>query len=64
MFERPYTPVRGNLSTVWFDRRQISPFCDEDLESIDAMCNDVKHLIHREVSLGIPYQRIIVGKEL
>lgn len=57
---RPYTPMMGNPSTVWFDRKQISPFVPED-ESVLHMCENLSKLIDLEVQNGIPLNRIIVG---
>ncbi|XP_036931523.1 lysophospholipase-like protein 1 [Acanthopagrus latus] len=58
---RPYTPMRGALSTVWFDRYKISRDCPEHLESIDAMCSTLGSIIQDEVNAGIPKHRIIIG---
>ncbi|XP_073342366.1 lysophospholipase-like protein 1 isoform X1 [Pagrus major] len=58
---RPYTPMRGALSTVWFDRYKISQDCPEHLESIDAMCCTLGSIIQDEVNAGIPKHRIIIG---
>uniref|UniRef100_A0A3Q3W9R6 palmitoyl-protein hydrolase n=1 Tax=Mola mola TaxID=94237 RepID=A0A3Q3W9R6_MOLML len=58
---RPYTPMRGSLSTVWFDRNKISRDCPEHLESIDAMCSTLGSVIQDEVNIGIPKHRIIIG---
>ncbi|XP_062278926.1 lysophospholipase-like protein 1 [Scomber scombrus] len=58
---RPYTPMRGALSTVWFDRHKISRDCPEHLESIDAMCSTLGSIIQDEVNAGIPKHRIIIG---
>ncbi|XP_057691418.1 lysophospholipase-like protein 1 isoform X2 [Corythoichthys intestinalis] len=58
---RPYTPMHGALSTVWFDRYKISHDCPEHLQSIDAMCNTLGSIIQDEVNAGIPKHRIIIG---
>ncbi|TNN02083.1 hypothetical protein fugu_009570 [Takifugu bimaculatus] len=58
---RPYTPMRGALSTVWFDRYKISRDCPEHLESIDTMCSSLGAVIQEEVKAGIPTHRIIIG---
>ncbi|KAK5862827.1 hypothetical protein PBY51_018185 [Eleginops maclovinus] len=58
---RPYTPMRGALSTVWFDRHKISRDCPEDRESIDDMCNSLGLIIQGEVNAGIPKHRIVIG---
>ncbi|XP_051263315.1 lysophospholipase-like protein 1 isoform X1 [Dicentrarchus labrax] len=58
---RPYTPMRGSLSTVWFDRYKISRDCQEHLESIDTMCTTLRSVIQDEVNAGIPKHRIVIG---
>ncbi|XP_035529155.1 lysophospholipase-like protein 1 [Morone saxatilis] len=58
---RPYTPMRGSLSTVWFDRYKISRDCQEHLESIDTMCTTLGSVIQDEVNAGIPKHRIVIG---
>nr|XP_054759659.1 lysophospholipase-like protein 1 [Lytechinus pictus] len=58
---RPYTPMNGAPSTVWFDRKRIAPNGPEDLESIDPMCEEIGKVIQLEVDQGIPRNKIIVG---
>ncbi|XP_068188836.1 lysophospholipase-like protein 1 isoform X2 [Antennarius striatus] len=58
---RPYTPMKGAPSTVWFDRFKISQNCPEHMESIDAMCTTLGSVIEDEVNAGIPKKRIIIG---
>ncbi|XKL62393.1 hypothetical protein PGB90_002226 [Kerria lacca] len=58
---RPYTPLKGEISNVWFDRLQISPNCTEHLESLNPMCEELKKLIDQEVKEGIPLNRIVIG---
>ncbi|XP_075386574.1 lysophospholipase-like protein 1 isoform X2 [Tenrec ecaudatus] len=58
---RPYTPLKGGLSNVWFDRFKISNDCPEHLDSIDAMCHMLTELIEDEVKSGINKNRILVG---
>ncbi|XP_051922561.1 lysophospholipase-like protein 1 [Hippocampus zosterae] len=58
---RPYTPMHGVLSTVWFDRYKISYDSPEHLQSIDAMCSTLGSIIQDEVLAGIPKHRIIIG---
>ncbi|XP_031432435.1 lysophospholipase-like protein 1 [Clupea harengus] len=58
---RPYTPMQGALSNVWFDRHQISRDCSEHLESVDDMCSTLGSILHDEVQAGIPKHRIIIG---
>uniref|UniRef100_A0AC11B7M1 Lysophospholipase like 1 n=1 Tax=Ovis aries TaxID=9940 RepID=A0AC11B7M1_SHEEP len=58
---RPYTPLKGGISNVWFDRLKISNDCPEHLESIDVMCQVLTDLIDDEVKTGIKKNRILVG---
>ncbi|XP_059269337.1 lysophospholipase-like protein 1 isoform X2 [Mustela nigripes] len=58
---RPYTPMKGGISNVWFDRFKISNDCPEHLESINVMCQVLTDLIDDEVKSGIKKSRILVG---
>ncbi|XP_005409335.1 PREDICTED: lysophospholipase-like protein 1 [Chinchilla lanigera] len=58
---RPYTPLKGMTSNVWFDRFKISNDCPEHLESIDVMCQVLTELIDEEVRGGISKSRILLG---
>ncbi|KAL1769951.1 lysophospholipase 1 [Sigmodon hispidus] len=58
---RPYTPLKGAFSNVWFDRFKISNDCPEHLESIDQMCQVLSELIDDEVKNGIQKSRILIG---
>uniref|UniRef100_A0A8I5NGA9 Lysophospholipase-like protein 1 n=1 Tax=Papio anubis TaxID=9555 RepID=A0A8I5NGA9_PAPAN len=60
-FVRSYTPMKGGLSNVWFDRYKISNDCPEHLESIDVMCQVLTDLIAEEVKSGIKKNRILIG---
>ena len=53
--------MMGQLSTVWYDRRHISPSAPDD-ESVDEMAAQLTALIQSEVDDGIPLNRIVVGK--
>uniref|UniRef100_A0A672FXA6 palmitoyl-protein hydrolase n=1 Tax=Salarias fasciatus TaxID=181472 RepID=A0A672FXA6_SALFA len=58
---RPYTPMRGALSNVWFDRHKVYQDCPEHLESIDDMCASLGSVIQDELNAGIPKHRIVIG---
>ncbi|XP_049490521.1 lysophospholipase-like protein 1 isoform X2 [Panthera uncia] len=58
---QPYTPMKGGISNVWFDRFKISNDCPEHLESINVMCKVLTDLIDDEVKSGIKKNRILVG---
>ncbi|XP_046399003.1 lysophospholipase-like protein 1 [Ischnura elegans] len=56
-----YTPLGGAAANVWFDRHRLSPTVPECLESIEASMEMLKQLIEKEIELGIPLHRIIIG---
>ena len=58
---RPYTPMMGHPSTVWYDRKQILPTAPDD-DSVDQTAAQLVELIQSEVDNGIPRNRIILGK--
>ncbi|KAM9316855.1 lysophospholipase-like protein 1 [Gastrophryne carolinensis] len=58
---RPYTPMMGMMSNVWFDRHKISINSPEHLESIDFMCRMLTDLIKEELACGIQKKRILLG---
>ncbi|RMC12380.1 hypothetical protein DUI87_09895 [Hirundo rustica rustica] len=59
--KRPYTPMKGASSHVWFDRYKICNDCPEHIESIDSMCRGLTDLINDEVKNGIAKNRILIG---
>ncbi|NXE32576.1 LYPL1 protein, partial [Ptilorrhoa leucosticta] len=58
---RPYTPMKGAFSNVWFDRYKICNDVPEHIESIDSMCRGLTDLINDEVKNGIAKNRILIG---
>ncbi|XP_055903048.1 lysophospholipase-like protein 1 [Eupeodes corollae] len=58
---QPYTPLEGELSNVWFDRRSITIDARENRKSLASIYETVHELINEEENLGIPAERIIVG---
>uniref|UniRef100_A0A1B6GQS3 palmitoyl-protein hydrolase n=1 Tax=Cuerna arida TaxID=1464854 RepID=A0A1B6GQS3_9HEMI len=58
---RPYTPLNGELSHVWFNRFGIRPDVPEDLQTIEPMAKEINKLIEHQVANGIPLNRIILG---
>ncbi|XP_063775194.1 lysophospholipase-like protein 1 isoform X2 [Pseudophryne corroboree] len=58
---RPYTPMQGAVSNVWFDRYKISRDCPEHLDSVDSMCHILSDLIREEVASGVPESRLLLG---
>lgn len=58
---RPYTPLNGELSYVWFDRYSITPDVPEHLETIAESGEQIKSLVNDIVKSGVPLNRIIIG---
>ncbi|XP_076252598.1 lysophospholipase-like protein 1 isoform X1 [Rhynchophorus ferrugineus] len=58
---RPYTPLNGELSNVWFDRYSITPDVPEHVESLTNIGNNIKSLVEDIIKSGIPLNRIIIG---
>ncbi|XP_060826858.1 lysophospholipase-like protein 1 [Bombus pascuorum] len=56
-----YTPLHGMQSHVWFDRKNISIEAQEDTESINSMCITIAELIDKEISDGIPNDKIVLA---
>ena len=57
---RPFTPLEGEVLSVWFDRKLIEPHVSED-PSIDQAADLIHELVEQEVKNGIPRNRIILG---
>lgn len=58
---RPYTPLGGENSNVWFDRRRIAPDVPEHLETINLSLNRLTEIVNEEVKSGIEMKNIIIG---
>ncbi|XP_056424335.1 lysophospholipase-like protein 1 isoform X2 [Hyla sarda] len=58
---RPYTPMKGAISNVWFDRHKISIHSPENHESINSMCQTLTDLVKEEEASGIAKNRILLG---
>lgn len=56
-----YTPLDGQLSSVWFDRRSLNIAAEESKKSLSQCYDNVQKIIQNEVDQGIPVNRIIVG---
>ncbi|BFF91671.1 lysophospholipase-like protein 1 [Drosophila madeirensis] len=56
-----YTPLNGQESNVWFDRRSVNIAAQESKKSMSQCYETVHQLIEGEVTKGIPANRIIVG---
>lgn len=53
--------MNGENSNVWFDRKAIDINAQESRRSMASIYETVKELIQREINLGVPAERIIVG---
>lgn len=58
---RPYTPLNGEKSNVWFDRLDITPDVPEDKPTLESMGSEVRRLIDEEIKSGISLDKIVVG---
>ncbi|XP_030763560.1 lysophospholipase-like protein 1 [Sitophilus oryzae] len=58
---RPYTPLGGELSYVWFDRYNITPEVPEHIETLTDIGSSIKTLVNDIVQSGVPLHRIIIG---
>lgn len=58
---QPYTPMDGQNSNVWFDRKAIDISAQESRRSMASIYETVSELIQREINLGVSPDRIIVG---
>ncbi|XP_018579600.1 lysophospholipase-like protein 1 [Anoplophora glabripennis] len=58
---RPYTPLQGELSNVWFDRYDITPDVPEHKETLESIGGEIKMFINKVVESGVPLNRIIIG---
>lgn len=57
-----YTPMQGEYSNVWFDRREISIDALECRKSLSSMYETVNEMVVRESEgSGLPINRIVVG---
>ncbi|XP_059608411.1 lysophospholipase-like protein 1 [Phlebotomus argentipes] len=56
-----YTPLDGELSNVWFDRKSISIEAKECRLSLASIYETVAELLKTEIDSGIAEHRIIVG---
>jgi phospholipase/carboxylesterase len=57
-----YTPMDGEYSNVWFDRKSISIDALECRKSMSAIYETVNEMLSREIyGCGIPARRVVVG---
>lgn len=57
-----YTPLGGEYSNVWFDRKAVSIDAHESRQSMASIYETVNEMLKRETDgCGIPAKRIIVG---
>lgn len=58
---QPYTPLNGENSNVWFDRKAVNIIAQESRRSMASIYETVGEIIRREINLGVKPERIIVG---
>ncbi|CAH2005142.1 unnamed protein product [Acanthoscelides obtectus] len=58
---RPYTPLGGSTSNVWFDRYNITPDVPEHIQTLEAIGQEMKGLIGKVADSGVPLNRIVIG---
>ncbi|CAG9797004.1 unnamed protein product [Chironomus riparius] len=57
-----YTPLNGEYSNVWFDRKEIAIDVLECRKSLSAIYETVNELLNREIyGCSIPANRVVVG---
>jgi phospholipase/carboxylesterase len=57
-----YTPMGGEYSNVWFDRKSISIDALESRKSLSSIYETVNDMLAREIDgCGIPARRVVVG---
>lgn len=57
-----YTPMGGEYSNVWFDRKTVSIEALECRKSLSSVYETVNELLKREIEgCGIPARRVVVG---
>uniref|UniRef100_A0A1A9WTX2 palmitoyl-protein hydrolase n=1 Tax=Glossina brevipalpis TaxID=37001 RepID=A0A1A9WTX2_9MUSC len=56
-----FTPLKGELSTVWFDIEKLAIDSKENRKSITNAYDHVNKMIKNEMMQGIPINRILVG---
>uniref|UniRef100_A0A182NCW8 palmitoyl-protein hydrolase n=1 Tax=Anopheles dirus TaxID=7168 RepID=A0A182NCW8_9DIPT len=58
---QPYTPMGGENSNVWFNRKRIEMDCPEIRTSLASIYDTVNEMLVRELAAGVPLNRIVVG---
>lgn len=57
-----YTPLGGEYSNVWFDRKAVTVEAQENRKSLASIYETINELLKREIDgFGIPAKRIVVG---
>ncbi|BFZ00110.1 hypothetical protein BsWGS_03150 [Bradybaena similaris] len=58
---KPVTLNAGMVMPSWFDIKGLTPNSPEDEQGIKEASRELQHLIAKEISDGIPAERIIIG---
>lgn len=57
-----YTPLGGEYSNVWFDRKAVTQGAQECQKSLSNIYETVNEILKREIDgCGLPARRIVVG---
>lgn len=57
-----YTPLEGEYSNVWFDRKSVSYEAHECRKSLSAIYETINEMLRREIDgCGLPARRVVVG---
>jgi predicted esterase len=58
---KPVTLNGGMIMPSWFDIKGLDPNSPEDEEGVKAASKELQSLVNKEISEGIPADRIIIG---
>lgn len=53
--------MNGAMSTVWYDRKKITPTVPECADTVEDACIEVGKIIKQEIDSGIPKNKIAIG---
>lgn len=57
-----YTPLGGEYSNVWFDRKLVTQDAQENRKSLASIYETINEILKREIEgCGIPARRVVVG---
>lgn len=57
-----YTPLEGEYSNVWFDRKSVSYEAHECRKSLSSIYETINEMLRREIDgCGVSARRVVVG---